>query len=159
MVIGEGQTRSHLVVLKLGLKNFLFTYVNKFMVYIWSLAMKKNFSRHLDIITKKTCVLFPTSRILDQTFYFRNDHFLSKKHDKPIFHKTLKDFFHFTLSTTFENTLLLDDTLHKSMFNPPSSAIFSKTFYGSPRTIIICSTLFSHTWNHCIHSKCRFINL
>ncbi len=55
-----------------------------------------------------------------------------EKLDKPILHKNLKDFFHFFPSTTFENTLLVDDMLHKSMFNPPCSAIFLKTFYRSP---------------------------
>jgi len=101
-------------------------------VYIWSLAMKRNFSRHLDIITKKTCNLLSTSRILDQTRCFKNDHFLLEKPDKPIFHKNLQYFFHFFPSTIFENTLLVDDTHHNSMFNPPCSAIFFKTFYKSP---------------------------
>jgi hypothetical protein len=32
----------------------------------------------------------------------------------------------------FKNTLLVDDTPHKSMFNPPCSAIFFETFCGSP---------------------------
>ncbi len=34
-------------------------------------------------------------------------------------------------NTTLENTLLVDDTPHKSMFNTPCSVIFFKTFYGS----------------------------
>ncbi len=29
----------------------------------------------------------------------------------------------------FENTLLINDTLHKSLFNPPFNAIFFETFY------------------------------
>jgi hypothetical protein len=29
----------------------------------------------------------------------------------------------------FENTLLINDMLHKSMFNPPCNAIFFETFY------------------------------
>ncbi len=42
----EGQiTKSHLVVLRLGLKEFFSTYINKFKVYIWSLEMKRNFAR------------------------------------------------------------------------------------------------------------------
>jgi len=129
---GEGQTRSHLIVLTFSLKEFFSSCVKKFIVYIWSLVMKRNFSKHLDIITKKTCVLLSTSRILDQIHCFRNDHFLLEKLDKPIFHKNLKYFFHFFPSTTFENTLLVDDTHHNSMFNPPCNAIFFKTFYKSP---------------------------
>jgi hypothetical protein len=31
---------------------------------------------------------------------------------------------------TFENTLLIDDMPHKSLFNPPFSAMFFETFYG-----------------------------
>jgi hypothetical protein len=64
------------------------------------------------------------SKILDQTFSFKNCHFLLEKLNKPIFHKNLKDFFHLFPSTTFENTLLIDDMPHKSMLNPPCSAIF-----------------------------------
>jgi hypothetical protein len=55
----EGQTRSRLIILKHGLKEFLSTCKKKFMVYIWSSAMKRNFSRHLDIIVKKIGVRIP----------------------------------------------------------------------------------------------------
>jgi hypothetical protein len=50
VAVGEGQTRTCPVVLRLGLKEFLSTCVKKFMVYIWSSAMKRNFSKHLEII-------------------------------------------------------------------------------------------------------------
>jgi hypothetical protein len=93
--------------------------------------MKRNFSRHLDIIAEKTSILLLSSRILDQTFYFGNDHFLSEKLDKFVFHKNLKDFFHLFPSMTFENTLLVDDMFHKDMFDPPCTPIFFKTFYKS----------------------------
>ncbi len=128
-------------------------------MYICSLAMKRNFLRHLDIITKKIGILFPSSKILDQTFWFRNCHFLLEKLDKPVFHKSLKDFFHLFPRTTFENTLLVDDMPHKSMFNSPCSAIFLRHFTSLTLIVIICSTLFSCTWNHYICSECRFINL
>jgi hypothetical protein len=49
--------------------------------------------RHLDIIVKKTCILLSISRILDQTFYFKNDDFLLERPNKLVFHKNLKDFF------------------------------------------------------------------
>ncbi len=57
---------------------------------------------------------------------------MPKKLDKALFHKNLKDFFRFFFCTTFENTLLIDNMFHNSMFNPPCSAIFFKTFYESP---------------------------
>jgi hypothetical protein len=60
--------------------------------------------------------------------YFKNDHFLFKKLDKPIFHKSLLDFFVQFLGTTFENTLLTDDTPHKNLFNP-LLVPFLKMFY------------------------------
>ncbi len=65
VAIGEGQTKSHLIVLRLGLKESLFTCVNKFTMYIWSLTMKRNFSGHLDIIVEKTGVFLLSFRILD----------------------------------------------------------------------------------------------
>jgi len=61
----------------------------------------------------------------------KNDHFLPKKPDKPIFHKNLFNFFVQFLGTMFENTLVIDDTLHKSLFNLPFSAIFFGMFYES----------------------------
>jgi hypothetical protein len=51
--------------------------------------------------------------------------------EKLVFHKNIEDFFHLLHGTAFENTLLIDDTLHKNMFNPPFSAIFFDTFYKS----------------------------
>jgi hypothetical protein len=92
MLTSEGQTRSHPIVLKLGLKKFLSICVKKFTVYICSSAMKRNFLRHLDIIIDKICVLLSSTKILDHTFCFRNCHFLLEKPDKPIFHRNLKFF-------------------------------------------------------------------
>ncbi len=72
---GEGQTKSHQVVLRLGLKEFLFANVKKFTMYIWSLIMKRNFLSHVEIIVKKIGIYFPICKIVDQSFHFRNDHF------------------------------------------------------------------------------------
>ncbi len=124
----EGQTRSCLMILRPGLKEFLFAYVKEFTVYIWSSTMKKSFSRHLEIITKKIGILFLSCKIVNQTLCFRNYHLLF---EKLVFHKNIEDFFHLFHGTTLENTLLVDDMPHKSMFNPPFSAIFFDTFYGS----------------------------
>jgi len=71
------------------------------------------------------------SRILDQTLCLKNDHFLPGKLDKFIFPKNLKHLFRLFLGMTFENTLLVYDMLHKSMFNTFYNAIFFKTFYES----------------------------
>jgi hypothetical protein len=65
VVISESQIRSCLIVLNFGLKEFFSTCVKKFTMYVWSSAMKRNFSKHLDIIAEKTKVLLPTSKILD----------------------------------------------------------------------------------------------
>jgi hypothetical protein len=118
----EGPTRSDLVVLKPRLKIFLCTCVNKFIIYIWSFAMR-NFARDLEIIKEKTIVFLPSSRIIDQMLCFRNEHFLPKRLEKLVFYKNLDNFFHMFLSTNYGNTLLVHDTPHKNMFNPPFSAI------------------------------------
>lgn len=118
----DGPTRSHLVVLKPGLKNFLCTCVNKFIIYIWSFAMR-NFARDLEIIKDKTIVFFPSSRIIDQMLCFRNEHFLPERLEKLVFHKNLHNFFRMFLSTNYGNTFLVHDTPHKNMFNLPFSAI------------------------------------
>jgi hypothetical protein len=51
---------------------------------------------------------------------------LPKNLEKPIFHKNLFDFFVQFLGTRFEKTLMIDDTPHMSLFNPPFSAIKKK---------------------------------
>jgi hypothetical protein len=43
VTMGQGQTRTCLVVLRPNLKEFLSTYVKNIMVYIWSLVMKRKF--------------------------------------------------------------------------------------------------------------------
>jgi len=63
--MGEGQIKIRLVVFRLGIKEFLSTYVEKIMVYMWSLAMKRNFLRHLEIIIEKTSICLPSCRIMD----------------------------------------------------------------------------------------------
>ncbi len=45
VVTSENQIKTFPVVLRLGLKEFLFACVKKVTVYIWSLAMKRNFLR------------------------------------------------------------------------------------------------------------------
>jgi hypothetical protein len=85
--------------------------------------MKRNFARHLEIIKEKTIVFLPFSRIVDQMLCFRNEHVLLKKPKNHVFHKNLDDFFRMFLGTNYGSTFLVHDTLHKSMFNPPFSAI------------------------------------
>ncbi len=75
MVTSEGQTKFWPVVLRPGLKELLFTCVNKFIVYTWSSIMKRNFLRHLNIIAKKTSILlcyvtwWPMDIIIFLVFY------------------------------------------------------------------------------------------
>jgi hypothetical protein len=123
MATREGPIRSQQVVLRLGLKKFLCICVKKFIVYIWSFAMRKNFARHLELIKEKNIVFLPSSGIVDQILCFRNEHFLPEKPEKPIFHKNLDDFFHMFLGTNYGKKYLVHHTPHKSMFNPPFSAI------------------------------------
>jgi hypothetical protein len=85
--------------------------------------MRRNFARHLEIIKEKTIVFLPFSRIIDQTLCFRNEHFLLKKPKNHVFHKNLDDFFRMFLDTNYGSTFLVHDKPHKSMFDPPFSAI------------------------------------
>jgi hypothetical protein len=85
----------------------------------------------LEIIREKTIIFLPSSRIVDQTLCFKNEHFLPKKLDKPIFLKNLDNFFYMFPISNYGNTLLVDDMLHKNMFNPLFNAIFLQTLYSS----------------------------
>ncbi len=60
--------------------------------------------------------------------------------------------------TNYGNTLLVNDTHHKSMFNPPFNAIFLQTFYSSATDGNYLLEIVSCTWNPCIHLECRFLN-
>ncbi len=66
-----------------------------------------------------------SSKIVDQTLCFKNEHFLP---EKP---KNQMTFFGVFPSTKYENTLLVNDMPYKSLFNLPFNAIFLETFYKS----------------------------
>jgi len=66
--MGEGQIKTHLMVLRLGLKEFLSDCVKKNIMYIWSLIMRRKVLRHLEIIVEKTGIHLPSFRIVDQLF-------------------------------------------------------------------------------------------
>jgi len=61
----------------------------------------------------------------------KNVHYLSINPDKPIFHKNIHVFFSKYHDIHVGNTLLVDDTLYKSMFNEPFNAIFLQSFHNS----------------------------
>jgi hypothetical protein len=66
--------------------------------------------------------------MFDQEFYMQNPHFLFDKPNKPIFHKKF-DVFIFTFPYTHAgNTLFINNTPHKNMFNGPYNAIFLESF-------------------------------
>jgi hypothetical protein len=88
--------------------------------------MRKFFSRHLEIIKERINVHLKSSRIINQNLCLKNEHFLLKK---LVFHKNLYSFFDIFPSTNYENTLFVNDTPYKSLFNPPFIAIFLETFY------------------------------
>jgi len=58
----------------------------------------------------------------------KNLHFLSSNLKKPIFHKNLNVYFFNYLDTCARNTLLVDNTPYKSLFNEPLNVIFIETF-------------------------------
>jgi hypothetical protein len=113
------------------LKEFLSSCAIKFTITIWFSTTRRNFSRHSKIIKERTGVHLESSRIIDQVICLKNEHFFLEKLEKLILHKNLNTFFGIFLSTNYENTLLVDDTLYKRLFNPPFNAIFLETFYGS----------------------------
>lgn len=148
------------MILKLGMKEFLFICVKKFTMYIWSFTMKIIFLRHLEVIVKNISVLVPSSKIVDQMFCFKNDHFMLDKPNKPIFYENLKVFFHLFFGMTFEKALLVDDMPHARVCLIFVLVSSSQTPSMSPTlTVITFLEQFSLTWNPCIHPKCGYINL
>jgi hypothetical protein len=65
VAMSESQIRTHPVVLTPSLKEFLSICVKKIMMYIRSSIMKRNISRHFQIIIKKISVCFSSFRIMD----------------------------------------------------------------------------------------------
>ncbi len=61
-MIGGGPTKFQLVILRARLKEFLSSCATKFIVYIWSFAMRRIFSKNLEIIKKRTSVHLEVSK-------------------------------------------------------------------------------------------------
>jgi hypothetical protein len=57
VAIGECPTRNWSMILQLGLKEFLSSCATKFTMYIWSSVMRRNFSRHLEVIRERIGVI------------------------------------------------------------------------------------------------------
>jgi hypothetical protein len=85
------------------LREFLSSYAAKFNVYIWSFTMRRNFSKHLEIIRERSGGHLDPSRIVHQALLLKNEHFLLKK---PILHENLNAFFSIFPNTNCENTCL-----------------------------------------------------
>jgi hypothetical protein len=56
---------------------------------------------------------------------------LLEKPEKLVFHNDLHAFFNVFPGTNYENTLLVDGTPYKSLFNPPFNGIFLEIVYKS----------------------------
>jgi len=97
--------------------------------------------------------------MFDQKFCMRNPHFLLDKLDEPIFHKKFDIFFSTYPHTHVSNTLFVDDTPYKSMFNGLYSAIFWSCLMAIMGKINICWGLFSLTWKILIHLDMVFPHL
>jgi hypothetical protein len=68
--------------------------------------------------------------MLDHKFCMQNLHLLLDKSNKLIFHKNLDIFVSTFPYIHIGNTLLIDDTPYKSIFNSSYSAIFLESFDG-----------------------------
>jgi hypothetical protein len=127
-----------IVIFEPRLKEFLERCVTQFHVYIWSTTQRHNIYKYLDQIWHQTQIFIDPSKVLDQEFCMQNSHFLLDKPNKPIFHKNLDIIFSTYPYTHVSNTLLVDDTLYKSMFNGKYNAIFWSFFTTFMGKMIIC---------------------
>jgi len=118
------------LALKPRLKDFLTSYLSKFEVYIWSIARHYNIDKYLDKVKEKTYISLDPSRIRGQESFQKNDHFSPNHLKKPNFHKNLNVFFLKFPNTHTRNTLLVDDTPYRSIFND-CVVLFLKSFEGA----------------------------
>ncbi len=77
------------ICLRPGLKDFLGRCLVWFEVYIWSVVQWHNINVYLNKIYKETQIKIDPSKILRWETCKQNDHFLSTKHEKLVFHKNL----------------------------------------------------------------------
>ncbi len=70
-------------------------------------------------------------RVLGQKSFQKNDHFLPSHPKMPIFHKNINVFFLKFPNTHIGNTLFIDDTPYKYIFNDSCNAIFLELFKGA----------------------------
>jgi len=85
----------------------------------------------LDEIKYKIDISLDPSRVLGQELCQKNDHFSPHHPKKPIFHKNLDVFFSKFPNTHVGNTLLVDDTPYKSIFNDLCTGILLELFEGA----------------------------
>jgi len=97
-------------------------------MYIWYAAQCHNINNYVDQIKCETDIVIDPSKILGHESCIKNAHFLSSNPKKPIFHQNLVVFFSKYLDARVGNTLLVDNTLYKSLFDGPYNVNFVKTF-------------------------------
>ncbi len=102
-------------------------------MYIWLVAQKHNINNYLDQIQQENQITIDPSKVLGQVSQTKNAHVLSFNLDKHVFHNNHNFFFIKYFYIYVGNTLLIDDTPYKSMFNGPYTAIFEKSFDGYGR--------------------------
>lgn len=115
-------------VLRLGLKQFGEIFIAQFIVYKWFAAQHHNINNYLDKIQHETRIVVDLARILGKESCTNFFHFLNFNLEKRIFHKNLSFLFSKHSYVHVGNTLLVDDTPYKSLFNGPFNAIYVKSF-------------------------------
>ncbi|KAG4914687.1 uncharacterized FCP1 homology domain-containing protein C1271.03c [Glycine max] len=107
---------------------------DKFEVGIWSSRMKKNVDRVIDYLMgdmkKRLLFCWDLSHCIETTFKT-----LENKHKSVVFKDLRKLWDKHDLDLPWEkgyfnesNTLLLDDSPYKALFNPPNTSVFPHTF-------------------------------
>ncbi len=127
-------------MLKLGLKEFLRRCTKEFIIYFWLLTFPRKVELYLKAIIEGTKIAIPRERISSCELCKINKHVLvapkytvighlnASQLAKVVYHRNLFDFFVKYLDIHLRNTLLLDETLHKTYMNPPFNLMFVESF-------------------------------
>ncbi len=127
-------------MLRLGLKEFLRRCTKEFIIYLWSSTFPRKVELYLRAIVEGTKIAIPRERIFSRELCKINKYMLAfpkytiigrlnaSQPAKVVYHRSLFDFFVKYFDTHLRNTLLLDETLHKTYMNPPFNLMFVESF-------------------------------
>ena len=125
------KSEQNVVVFREGVEDFLKYYWQYFEVYFWSCCQKKKMVKIMSKVEAETGRFVPSNRLLPQEECTVSKYWDPKNSQKPFFFKDLSIFYCRVPLANDSNTLFIDDSPLKSLFNDQYNPVFPPTFQNS----------------------------